>query len=289
MLPAGTALGQRLVAAPFLRRDLGPLSPGGRLRRSRMYYNQLIGRLIDRHLADPDLDQRIDVLALMLRALRQHRDEIDRAAIADELLTLLVAGHETTASSLAWAVERLRRHPDALRRLEQEAAGESSALRTSTILELQRHRTIIGNTGRRAMQPFQLGGWTVPPGTVLLTSSSVMHADDRLHPHAADFDPDRYVDAKPGTYSWIPFGGGRRRCVGAAFALLEMDVVLRTLLRHFELVPTGDAPERESFRGLAYAPAKGGIGRVRRRPVPLGTADAPSAARCPVQHAGVAA
>jgi cytochrome P450 len=286
MLPTWTALGQRLVTAPFLRRDLGPLSPGGRFRRSRIHYDQLIGRLIDQHLADPDLDQRVDILALMLLGLREHRDEIDRDAIGDELLTLLVAGHETTASSLAWAVERLRRHHDALRRLEEEAAGEGSALRTSTILELQRHRTIIGNTGRRAVRPFQLGGWTVPPGTVLLTSSSVMHADDRLHPHAADFDPARYIDVKPGTYSWIPFGGGRRRCLGAAFALFEMDVVLRTLLGQFELVPTGEAPERQSFRGVAYAPAKDGIGRVRRRAVPLGTAGAASAARCPVEHGG---
>jgi cytochrome P450 len=289
-LPAWTALGQRLVTAPFLRRDLGPLSPGGRLRRSREHYDHLIGRLIDKHLADPNLEQRIDILAQVLRALREDGEEIDRDAIADELLTLLVAGHETTASSLAWAVERLRRHRDALRRLEEEAAGEGSALRTSTILELQRHRTIISNTARVAMQPFQLGRWTVPKGTVLLPAASVMHTDDRLHPHAADFDPDRYVDAKPGTYSWIPFGGGRRRCLGAAFALFEMDVVLRTLLRHFELVPTSDAPERESFRGVAYAPAKGGIGRVRRRTVPLGTAAADaSAARCPVEHAGFAA
>jgi hypothetical protein len=139
------------------------------------------------------------------------------------------------------------------------------------------------------MRPFQLDRWTVPPGTVLLTSSSVIHADDRLHPHAVGFDPDRYVDAKPGTYSWIPFGGGRRRCLGAAFALFEMDIVLRTLLRHFELAPTGDAPERESFRGVAFAPAKGGIGHVRRRAVPLRTSTGANAARCPVEHAEVSA
>ncbi|MBN1529500.1 MAG: cytochrome P450 [Thermoleophilaceae bacterium] len=289
MLPRATALGQRLVTAPFLRRDLGRFSPGGRFRRSRERYDELVGVLIDKHLADPHLEDRIDILALMLCSLRESGEEIDRAAVADELLTLLVAGHETTASSLAWAVERLRRHPEVVRRLEEEVAAGGSALRTSAILELQRHRTIIGATGRRAMQTFQLGEWRVPAGTVLITSAELMHEDDGLHPHPWDFDPDRYVDAKPGTYSWIPFGGGRRRCLGAAFALFEMDVVLRTLLSRFELVPASDAGERESFRGVAYAPAKGGLGRVRRRRVALGGEHEAAAARCPVHHAGAAA
>jgi cytochrome P450 len=269
-LPAWTALGQRLTTAPVLRRDLGRFSPGGRFRRHRAHYDRIISRLIDKHLADPGLEEREDILALMLRSLRDAGEEINRTEVADELLTLLVAGHETTASSLAWAVERLRRHPDVLRRLEEEAASEDSALRAATILELQRHRTIIGLTGRRAMQPFEIGQWRVPPGTTLITASAVIHADDRFHDGADRFDPDRYVGAKPGTYSWIPFGGGMRRCLGAAFALLEMDVVLRTMLREFELVPTDEAPERESFRGVAYAPAKGGVGRFRRRPQPLG-------------------
>ena len=289
LLPAATARGQRLVTARFLRRDLGPLSPGGRFRRDRERYDELVGALIDQHLADPRLEDRIDILALMLCSLRESGQEIDREAVADELLTLLVAGHETTASSLAWAVERLRRHPDVVRRLEDEVAAGESALRTSAILELQRHRTIIGATGRRAMRTFELGEWRVPEGTVLITSAELMHEDDGLHPGAAGFDPDRYVDAKPGTYSWIPFGGGRRRCLGAAFALFEMDVVLRTMLRDFELVPAADAGERESFRGVAYAPVKGGVGRVRRRAVPLAGEPAAAATGCPVHHAEAAA
>jgi cytochrome P450 family 138 len=289
LLPGATARGQRLVTAPFLRRDLGPLSPGGRFRRDRERYDELVGALIDQHLADPRLEERIDILALMLCSLREAGREVDREAVADELLTLLVAGHETTASSLAWAVERLRRHPGVVQRLEEEVAAGESALRTSAILELQRHRTIIGATGRRAMQTFELGEWRVPPGTVLITSAELMHEDGDLHSDAAEFDPDRYVDAKPGTYSWIPFGGGRRRCLGAAFALFEMDVVLRTMLRDFELVPAADAGERESFRGVAYAPVKGGVGRVRRRAVPLAAEPGADAAGCPFHHAGQAA
>jgi cytochrome P450 len=286
LLPPLTAVGQRLVTAKFLRRDLGPWSPGGRFNAMRARFGRLVDRLIDAHLADPQLDERTDILALMLVSLRDSDEQIDRSDVADELFTLLVAGHETTSSSLAWAVDRLRRHPDLLRRLEHEADGDSSTLRTATILEVQRQRPVISGSSRVTVKPFALDRWLIPAGFVLFTAASVMHRDERFHPQAASFDPDRYVDGKPETYSWIPFGGGTRRCLGAAFALLEMDVVLRTMLRHFELLPTSDAPERESFRGVAFAPAKGGMGRVRRRRNPLGRESAPTSAdaSCPVDH-----
>ena len=122
------------------------------------------------------------------------------------------------------------------------------------------------------MQPFQLGDWCLPPGTRVVTQASAVHADDRFHPNAASFDPERYVGHKPDTYSWIPFGGGVRRCLGASFAQLEMDVVLRTMLRHFELMPADAPGERESFRGVAFAPARGGVAVVRRRGTPIGSA-----------------
>jgi cytochrome P450 len=272
LLPRMTALGQRLVTAPILRRDFGARSPGRRYAAMRRRYDEIVGALIDERLADPELGQRIDILALMLAPLREAGEEINRGEVADELLTLLVAGHETTASSLAWTVERLRRHPGVLRRLEQEAEGDAATLRTATILEVHRARPVIGATGRMVMQPFQLGEWRLPPGTRVVTQASVMHADERFHPNAASFDPDRYVGRKPDTYSWIPFGGGVRRCIGAAFAQFEMDVVIRTLLRHFELVPTDAPGERESFRGVAFAPANGGVAAVRRRREPLGSA-----------------
>ena len=211
--------------------------------------------------------------------------------LADELLTLLLAGHETTSSSLAWTVERLRRHPDVLRRLVQEAEGDSSALRTATILEVQRARPVIAATGRVVMQPFELGEWRLPPGTQS-GHRGVGDAPRRAVPPRTptSFDPDRYVGHKPDTYAWIPFGGGVRRCIGAAFAQLEMDVVIRTMLRHFELLPTDAPGEGESFRGVAFAPAKGGVAVVRRRRVPIG---APArevgvaATKCPVDDGAV--
>ena len=274
LLPPLTAVGQRLVTAPILRRDLGPGSPGRRFRQMMRSYRKLVDALIDGHLADPGLEERIDILAQVLRAQRESGDMPSRSELAEELLTLLVAGHETTASALAWSVERLSRHPEVLRRLEHEAAGDGATLRLATINEVLRARPVINATGRVAVQPFELGSWRVPPGTVLLTAITLMQKDGRFHPEAERFDPDRYVGRKPDTYAWIPFGGGLRRCLGAAFAQFEMDVVLRTLLRNFELVPSSQAPEREGFRGVAFAPSRGGRAVVRRRRTPLGAADA---------------
>jgi cytochrome P450 family 138 len=264
LLPRLTALGQRSVTAPILRRDFGPGSPGRRYAQIRHSYDRVVGTLIDKHLANSDLGEQIDILALMLNPLREAGEAINRPEMADELLTLLVAGHETTASSLAWAVERIRRHPDILRRLEEEAPGDSSELRTATILEVHRTRPVITATGRLVMAPFELGRWRLPPGTRVVTEASAIHRDERFHPHASTFDPDRYIGHKPDTYAWIPFGGGVRRCIGAAFAQLEMDIVLRTMLRHFTLLASDAPGERESFRGVAFAPADGGLAVVRR-------------------------
>jgi cytochrome P450 len=283
-------LGQMSVVFPILRRDFGRWSPGRMLANTRRRYDELIAELIDERLADPDLGERIDILAFILRSLQEDDQEINRSDLADELLTLLVAGSETTASSLAWAVERLTRHPDVLRRLEAEAESDSSALRDATVLEVLRTRPAIMSSGRRVTQPFELGPWRLPVGTVIMVANSTMQEDDRFHADALTFDPDRYVGRKPETYSWVPFGGGVRRCIGASFALMEMDVVLRTMLRHFELLPTTARPERERFRGVAHTPSKGGLVTVRRRRNPLGggavaparaTQPAP-AARCPV-------
>jgi cytochrome P450 len=290
LLPRMATLGQRLVTAPIMRRDFGPRSPGGRYASMRRRYDEIVITLIDKHLDDRALGQRIDILALMLNPLREAGEEVTRRDIADELLTLLLAGHETTASSLAWTVERLRRHPTVLRRLEQEAESDSATLRTATILEVLRTRPVIGATGRTVMQPFELGPWRLPPGTRVITEATVMHRDERFHAEPAAFDPDRYAGRKPDTYAWIPFGGGMRRCAGAAFAQFEMDVVIRTMLRHFELLPTDAPGERQSFRGVAFAPASGGLAMVRRRREPLreNAEQRAAAAACPVDHASAA-
>jgi cytochrome P450 family 138 len=277
LLPPMTTIGQRLVTVPFLRRDLGRRSPGARWKRMHAHYRRLVDKVVDEHLADPALEERIDILAMMLRAqLAELPDggEIDRADLADELLTLLVAGHETTASALAWTVERLRRHPEVLIKLEDEARGEENALRLATAEETLRVRPVINATARLVMKPFELGEWRLPPGSRVVTGIASLHHDKRFHDDAWRFEPERYVGKKPDTYAWIPFGGGVRRCLGAAFAQFEIDIVLRTLLRNFELQPTAEPGERESFRGVAFAPAKGGVAVVRRRALETEDADA---------------
>lgn len=261
LLPPFVTLGSRLAVLPISKK--GRLNPWRRFERLRREYDAIVDRLIAKARADERLDERDDVLALMLQSRYDDGAELSREEIADQLLALLTAGHETTATTLAWAVERLRRHPGVLREL---AEATDSKLLDATILEVQRTRPVIDLTARQVKQDgFRLGPWTLPKGYVVLVSIALIHDDDTLFPHAATFDPHRFSGARPDLYQWIPFGGGTRRCIGAAFATMEMTVVLRTLLRDFTLELTTEADERWHSRGVAYAPAKGGRAVVRRR------------------------
>jgi cytochrome P450 len=186
--------------------------------------------------------------------------------VADELLTLLAAGHETTATTLAWAVERLRRHPSVLERAAEDVAAGGSELLQAIVFEVQRTRPVINATARVTKTRMRLGEWVVPEGHSILVSISMAHRGERAFPDAARFDPDRFVGSPPDTHAWIPFGGGVRRCIGAAFANMEMLVTLRTLLREFDVVPTDASGERLASRGIATAPGDGGLVVVHRRP-----------------------
>jgi len=266
LLPALVKLGSRLVALPIPRTDLGRWSPWGRVYAYRREYDAIIDQLIAVARQDPELGERDDVLALMLQSRYSDGSGMSREEIADQLLTILAAGHETTATTLAWAVERLRRHPALLRRLADEADAGGSQLREATILEVQRVRPVIDGTARQVRAPgLKLGRWTLPQGQIVLVSIYLLHRDEALFPNARSFDPDRFAGGRPDTYQWIPFGGGVRRCIGAAFAHMEMNVVLRTLLRDFTLEPTTERGERWHSRGIAFCPAKGGRAVVHRR------------------------
>ncbi len=266
LLPPMVTLGSRLVVLPVPQGMLGRHGPWRRFRGYRREFDAIVGRLIDRARAEGP-GERGDVLSIMLEARYEDGEPMSRAEISDQLLTLLSAGHETTATTLAWAVERLRRHPGVLARLAAEADAGGGELRAATILEVQRARPVIYLTGRRVLAPsLPLGGWDIPRGHMIIIGIGLVHADDAVFPDAAAFRPDRFVGVRPDRYSWLPFGGGSRRCLGAAFADMEMNVVLRTLLREFELVPTAEPDERWHNRGVAFAPAKGGRAIVRRRP-----------------------
>jgi cytochrome P450 len=269
LLPPWITMGAWLVTAPELaRRDLGPLSPGGRYLRYRRRYDAIIDRLIADALADPDLAERGDVLSLMLQARYDDGTGIAHRHIADELLTLLVAGHETTATSLAWAVERLRRHPRLLARLVAETDAGQDELLQATIWEVQRTRSVIDGTLRVTRQRMRLGEWVIPEGYTIIVSAILAHAAGASYPEPDVFDPDRFVGHPPQNHIWIPFGGGVYRCIGAAFATMEMKVTLRTMLRELELAPTYRPGEAYRSRGVALAPGDGGRAVVHpRRPV----------------------
>jgi hypothetical protein len=265
-VPAMVTLGSMLVVCPpIMRRDLGPLSPWGRYMKKRRRFDAVIAALIAEARADPAIEDRKDVLALLLQARYEDGEPISDEHITDELLTLLGSGHETTASSLAWALERLSRHPELCQRLADEADAGGSELRQATIWEVQRTRPVLDGTTRRTKTRIRLGEWVLPEGTNIIISIKLAHDSEEDFPDAGSFNPDRYLGTTSKPVAWIPFGGGVNRCVGAAFANMESDVVLRMLLRELRFVPTDAPGEKARWRGVATVPAKGARATVRRR------------------------
>jgi hypothetical protein len=266
LLPGMVLHASRLaVMPPIVRRDFGAWSPGGKLAANRERYDEIVRRLIADIRSDPNFDVRNDVLTLMLQARYEDGSPISDDHVADELLTLLAAGHETTATTLAWTVERLRRHPRLLARLAAEVDMGGADLVQATIWEVQRCRPVINGTARVTRTRIQLGEWVIPERHTVLASISLAHASEDTWPDARTFDPDRFRTSPPDNYAWIPYGGGVRRCIGAAFANMEMTVTLRTLIREFEFGTTYARGERLHSRGVATAPAHGGRAVVYRR------------------------
>jgi cytochrome P450 len=266
IIPPWVTLGSRLVVLPTPKRDFGRFSPWRKLADYRRNYNAVIDTLVEQATADPRLEDRTDVLALFLRSTYEDGSAMSRSEIADELLTLLAAGHETTASTLAWAFERISRHPAVLADLVAEADSGGAELRQAAILEVQRARTVIDFAGRHVLAPvLELGEWRIPKGYSVMVSIGQLHANAEEFPDPDRFDPQRFVGNRPNMFAWIPFGGGTRRCVGAAFANMEMDVVLRTVLQHFTIAASTQPGEKWHSRGVAFTPKKGGRVTVRRR------------------------
>ena len=208
-----------------------------------------------------------DILAMLLEARHEDGSPMSDQELRDELMTLLIAGHETTASTLAWAFEQIPRHPDVLASLTAEIdAGETDAYLTATIQETLRRRPVLPNPAPRlVMQPIEVGGWTYPKGVCLVASGYLMHHDEAIYHDPYAFRPERFVDEAPGTYTWIPFGGGRRRCLGMSFAMLEAKLVLRTVLTSCELRATGEGAEVARRRNITIRPGRGATTVLRAR------------------------
>jgi cytochrome P450 family 138 len=270
IIPPWAKLGSRMATLPEPPYSFGRYSPWGRLLEFRRNFDRTVFTLIDKAEADSHLEDRTDILALLLRSRYEDGSSMSRQDVSDELLTLLGAGHETTASTLGWAFERLRRHPEVVAALVNENDEGGSDFRQATILELQRNRTVIDFAGRHVAAPhFDLGDWRIPHGYTIVVNLADLHANPEFFPNPEQFDPSRFIGKRPPAFAWVPFGGGTRRCIGAAFANTEMDVVLRTVLRHFT-IETDNAPaEKLHFRGIAYTPKDGGRIVVHRRELPV--------------------
>jgi cytochrome P450 len=237
-----------------------------------------IRELVDERRADRE--GRDDILAMLLDATHDDGSPMTFAEIRDELMTALVAGHETTASQLAWTFTMLTRQPGVMRELVREVdAGSDDDYLMATIHESMRRRPVLPNAEPRlTTREVSIGDWTYPAGVVLGVNAYLVHHDPAIYPDPYAFRPERFLDEKPGTYTWLPFGGGRRRCLGASFALLEMRVVLRALLGGTVLHAHGDGMEVARRRSITISPMRGArVVLEPREAVTSGGAAAPAA------------
>ncbi|MFI4989710.1 MAG: cytochrome P450 [Solirubrobacterales bacterium] len=246
-----------LSLIPPAQRLLKGHGPVGRMERISARADELIFGLIEERRGEHGDGE--DVLSMLLGARDEDGEPMTAPELRDELVTALVAGHETTASQLAWAFERIAREPHVQRRLHAELDdGADEAYLTATINEILRRRPVLPNAEPRLVkQPIEVGGIRYEPGVVLFASAYLVHHDPAIYPDPYAFRPERFLGQSPGTYTWIPFGGGRRRCIGASFALLEMKLVLRAALRRHVLRPAGPVPEITRRRGIAFSPSEG--------------------------------
>jgi cytochrome P450 len=232
-----------------------------RFEQRRRDLDEMIYEEIAQRRAADDLDEREDVFSMLLGARDENGEPMTDKELRDELVTLLVAGHETTATGLSWAFDLLLRTPRVMQRLKESLAdpeGDDIYI-DAVVKEALRLRPVVPGIGRVVRgEPFQLGRYTVPPGTEINPSIGVIHRRGDRYPEPGEFRPERFLeDNPPDTYTWVPFGGGTRRCLGASFALLEMKVVIKRVLERTELRAVGRKPERIERRGITLVPREG--------------------------------
>ena len=216
-----------------------------------------IDELLAAEIAERRDDPREDILSLLLAARFEDGEPMSDTEIRDQLLTLLLAGHETTATGLAWTFDLLVRHPPVLERLVAAVDGGESAYVRAVVTESLRLRPVVPLAGRRLNEPLRAGGHELPPGTDVTPAIWLAHTRADRYPEPFAFRPERFLDGAPSTYAWVPFGGGVRRCLGAAFAEMEMRVALEEVLRRRTLRAASARAERVARRNVTFSPAGG--------------------------------
>jgi cytochrome P450 len=242
---------------PWFRKSLAGLSPYARLMKVVGEVDEALYEAIDERRADPLVQLRDDVLSLLLRAIQDDGRPLGDRAIRDELLTLIMAGYETTTSALAWSFERLMRSPAPMERLIAELERGEDEYLNAVVQETLRCRPVVPVVARRLRAPQEIGGYTLPAGTILMVSIYLVHNDPEGYPEPDRFRPERFLGGTPDQAVWIPFGGGVRRCMGASFAQLEMKVVLREVLTRVKLRARSEASELAKRTRFTFAPAGG--------------------------------
>jgi cytochrome P450 family 135 len=267
LIPPLTRAATTMIFFPLLERDLGPLSVGGRVRRLREAVDELIHTEIAAHRSsEREGRSGDDILAMLIAARDEDGEALSDEELRDELMTLLFAGHETTATALAWSVDLVLQHPRVHGRLVEELRTNGDRYLDAVIQETHRFRPTVPNVVRKATEDVELGGWLVPEGDVVAPAIHLVHRRADLYPDPNLFRPERFLDSRAETYGWIPFGGGIRRCIGASLAQLEMREALRVVFARVQLDAAAPGrPERPKRRTVTSVPARGTRVLARRR------------------------
>jgi cytochrome P450 len=251
--------------------NIGHDEPFGLTRLGLLVPDKMTYAVIAKRRRAADIAERTDILSLLIEARTEEGEALTDEELRDELMTLVLAGHETTANQLAWTWERLVRTPPAHERLVETVRGGDGAATAeyveAVLNESMRSRPVIPVTGRRVKVPWRLGRYAVPADTAIAASILLLHHREDLYPDPFSFRPERWLERKPGTYEWIPFGGGTRRCLGATLAMAEQRIVLEAMARRLDLAAASAKPERPKHRNVTMIPARGGRVIVRGRRV----------------------
>lgn len=259
-IPRTVDYATKILLFRFLQKNTNPRSPWGKFLVMRQEIDDELDKLIAEAKSDANLTERTDVLALLVQATHEDGTPMSDEEIRDQLMTMMIAGHETTASSLSWAIERLSRHPDVLAKLTDAVRTGDRSYVDAVFDETLRVRPTVVFAARSVQgESYELGDYVLPHDARIALPPGLTHNDPRLFENPGDYRPERFLEERPSNYAYIPFGGGIRRCIGASFARMEFGVVIQRLFERFDLQPTDAKFEPWDFRSVTFVPGRGGV------------------------------